>query len=204
MRLIDIAISSLTDKLKEMYPLSEKAVSLAIEAFRNSVDLNAEVYHLAEQLRGIHHEVSRLMTEIIARFQPVASDLRYIRACGEISYGFYRYGRYAYDITTAISLFGDVKSCDWEKIDKASEQVRTMMKMSMEAFEKRDISLAREVIKMDDGIDRLYREYLREIITGNGDKRCDLARLLVMRYLERIGDHATAIAESVLFIVTGP
>lgn len=203
MRLIDVAIGSLTSKLSEMYPLSEKAVTLATEAFKTGVDLTAEVYHLSEQLKHLHHEVSRLMTEIIARFQPVASDLRYIRACGDISYGFYRYGRYAYDITTAIGLFGNLKGCDWSTIDEVGQKVRKMMKMGMEAFEKRDVALAEEVIEMDDEVDEAYRNYLKYIISNEGERRCDIARLLVLRYLERIGDHATAIAESVLYIVQG-
>lgn len=203
MRLIDVAIQSLTGKLKEMYPLSEKAYTLAIEAFRTQRDMTSEVYRLAELLKLHHLDVSSLMTEIIARFQPVASDLRYIRACGEVSYGFYRYGRYAFDITAVIGVFGSVPGCDWGLIDKAGNKVREMMSLGMEAFEKRDIELAKKVIEMDDEVDELYRSYLRQIIYSEGDRRCDIARLLILRYLERIGDHATAIAESVLYVVQG-
>ncbi|MEN3047462.1 MAG: PhoU domain-containing protein [Candidatus Caldarchaeales archaeon] len=203
MRLIDLAIQSLTGKLKEMYPLAERAYTLAVEAFRTQRDLTSEAYRLAEMLRLHHHDVSYLMTEIIARFQPVASDLRYIKACGEVSYGFYRYGRYAYDITSVIGVFGSVPGCDWSPIDQAGSKVREMMRLGMEAFEKRDVALAKRVIEMDDEVDEIYRSYLRQVISSEGDRRCDIARLLILRYLERIGDHATAIAESVLYVVQG-
>ncbi|MCS7117296.1 MAG: phosphate uptake regulator, PhoU [Thaumarchaeota archaeon] len=203
MRLIDVAVQSLTGKLREMYALSDRAYTLAIEAFRTQKDLTSEVYRLAELLKLHHLDVSSLMTEIIARFQPVASDLRYIRACGEVSYGFYRYGRYAFDITATIGVFGSVPGCDWSLIDEAGRKVREMMSLGMEAFEKRDVALAKRVIEMDDEVDEMYRSYLSRIISSQGDRRCDIARLLILRYLERIGDHSTAIAESVLYIVQG-
>src|SRR5215204_3140276 len=141
----------------DMAKLSEKSVTTAIESYEKGTSTKKVIFEWSEQLRVLQDEVGDLAIELIARYQPVATDLRFIRSCMEIAYGFSRFGRYA-----------------------------------------------------DDTVDALYRKYLREAITPyektdkrSFDPRCYISALLILRYLERISDHACYIGDSVHYIVTG-
>jgi phosphate transport system protein len=78
-----------------------------------------------------------------------------------------------------------------------------MIRLSVEAFARRDVETARRIPLMDDTVDNSYRENLKKTIQGKGDIRCSLSAMLIMRYLERIADHATYIGETVEYIATG-
>jgi phosphate transport system protein len=141
--------------------------------------------------------------ELIARFQPVASDLRFIKACFEISYGFFRFGRYALDIVEVLEIFGDLSKCDHEAVVETARNTHEMIRMSVDAFARRDVALARQIPKLDDAVDDSYRQNLREVLDQKKDIRCAVSANLILRYLERISDHATYIGEMVDYIVTG-
>jgi len=141
---------------------------------------------------------------MIARYQPVASDLRFLKACMEISYGFFRYGRYALDITSVLDMFGDLSRCDKKFVVDTAKKTQEMIRMSVEAFAKRDLEMARNIPKMDDVVDESYRKNLRTTLEKKGaDIKCALSSALILRYLERIADHASYIGESVEYIATG-
>ena len=189
--------------LLEMGELSEKTVSTAIDAYQMGKSLQ-EVDRWSNKLRQLDEQVSELAIELIARFQPLASDLRYIKAGIEISYGFYRFGRYAHDITQVLDMFGDLSRCDHAVIDAAGQKTEEMIRMSIEAFSDRDVDVARKIAQMDDSVDNLYRDYIRKLLKSKStDIKCALSSALVLRYLERIADHATYIGNSVVYIVTG-
>jgi phosphate transport system protein len=78
-----------------------------------------------------------------------------------------------------------------------------MIRMSVDAFTRRDVELARQIPGMDDAVDEKYRSNLTLVLQGKGDLRCSLSATLIHRYLERIADHATYIAESIVYISTG-
>ncbi len=202
-RLIEPKLKDINALLGEMAVLSQKALSLAVDSFVNSRPLEREAFTLAEQLRSLHHKVTDLSTEAIARYQPVASDLRFIRACSEVSYGLYRTGRYAYDIAGTVTVFSDLRGCTWDDVIRTSGVVKEMLTLAIEAFSNLDEQQALEVIRMDDVVDGEYRRYIRKVIEGGGERRCDIAGLLIMRYLERMADHANAIAEAALYVVKG-
>jgi phosphate transport system protein len=75
--------------------------------------------------------------------------------------------------------------------------------MSADAFARRDVNLARKIPSMDDTVDESYRTNLRKVMTEKSNLKCSLSGTLILRYLERIADHATYIGESVDYIVTG-
>ena len=199
---MDLGLDSLNSLLLEMASTSETAVALAIEAYEKGVE-DVQVRELAKKLRGLHRQVSDLSMEIIARYQPVASDLRFIKACFEISYGFFRFGRYAKDIVEVLDMFGDLRGCDRREVAATAQKTKDMIRMSIDAFAKRDVTLARQIPRMDDYVDDRYRKNLRSLVDKKGDLRCKVSSALILRYLERIADHATYIAESVDYIVTG-
>jgi phosphate transport system protein len=199
---MDMGLDKLNSLLLEMATMSENAVASSIEAYEKG-EKATQVRKWAEQLQTLHRQVSDLSMEVIARYQPVASDLRLIKACFEISYGFFRYGRYAKDIVEVLEMFGDLSRCDHTVVTETARRTQEMIKMSIDAFARRDVALARKVPKMDDFVDDRYRKHLRGVMEGKGDLRCSLSAVLILRYLERISDHATYIAESVDYIVTG-
>ena len=75
----------------------------------DNLETTKEIFESSAKLRFLQDEVSELTIELIARFQPVATDLRYIKSCMEISYGFSRFGRYAYDIIDCTGNFWTIK-----------------------------------------------------------------------------------------------
>ena len=201
-RLMDMGLDQLNSLLLDMATLSQQAVSASIDAYSKG-SKGDEVRQMSRRLRALHRQVSDLSMEMIARYQPVASDLRFLKACMEISYGFFRYGRYALDITSVLDMFGDLSKCDKQFVVDTAKKTQEMIRMSVEAFAGRDVELARNIPKMDDVVDESYRNNLRATLEKKGDIRCSLSATLILRYLERIADHASYIGESVEYITTG-
>jgi len=202
-RLMDMGLDQLNNLLLDMATLSQQAVSASIDAYSLG-SKGTEVRQMSNRLRALHRQVSDLSVEMIARYQPVASDLRFLKACMEISYGFFRYGRYALDITSVLEMFGDLSSCDKKFVVDTAKKTQEMIRMSVEAFAKRDLETARNLPKMDDVVDESYRRNLRTTIEKKGgDIKCALSATLILRYLERIADHASYIGESIEYIATG-
>ncbi|GIU71481.1 MAG: PhoU family transcriptional regulator [Candidatus Nitrosocaldaceae archaeon] len=202
-RLMDIGLERLSNLLQDMAKLSEECVNMAIDAYLKDRDAAKDLYEQSSKLLILNSEVNDLATELLIRYQPVASDLRYIRACLEASNGLSRFGRYAYDIAVVRSQIGELSHCDNSLIIKTSEHVKKMIHDSIKAFNERDIALARKVRESDDLVDALYKQNIRSMLEGNMDIRCAIASTLIMRYLERIADHAVYISDLVKYIVTG-
>jgi phosphate transport system protein len=199
---MDMGLDQLNSLLLEMAGLSQQAVSAAIDAYRHG-GKGTGVRQMSDKLQTLHRQVSDLDMEMIARYQPVATDLRFLKACLEISYGFFRYGRYALDITQVLEMFGDLDKCDRAPVVEAARKTQEMIRLSAEAFARRDVAVARSIPAMDDTVDESYRSYLKRAIKEQGDTKCSMSAMLILRYLERIADHATYIAESVEYITAG-
>jgi phosphate transport system protein len=209
-RLLDLGIDRIHNIIMDMAKLSESSVLTAIESYEQGTGLKRQIFDWSEKLRTLQEEVADLAIELIARYQPVATDLRFIRSCMEISYGFSRFGRYAYDIVDVLETMGSISDCDKSTVLEMAGTVREMIQLSLHSLRSRDKDAAQKLYQMDDTVDTLYRKYLREIITlkTNQDKnvtdpRCYISALLILRYLERISDHACYIADSVHYIATG-
>ena len=203
-RLLDMGVERLRNIVLDMAKHSEAAVSTAIDAYREGKDVTEKIFKWSEELRILQDEASELAVELIARYQPVASDLRFIKSCMEIAYGFSRFGRYAYDISQVLHTFGDLSSCDKEAIELADKQAREMIRLSIRAFIERDQNLASKLREMDDVVDKIYSDFIQKVVqASNIEIKCVLSVTLILRYLERIADHATYIGESVSYIITG-
>lgn len=202
-RLMDLGMDRLSHLLMEMGELSSQTVAAAVDSYRTGQS-SKDVNKWSEKLRQLDDQVSELSIELIARYQPVASDLRFIKASLDISNGFYRYGRYAHDIIEVLDTFGDIRTCEHSIVDSAAEKTQEMIKLSLQAFAKKDVELAVRTAAMDDYVDDAYRDYIKTLMKSKKvDLRCALSQTLILRYLERIADHATYIGKSVIFIVRG-
>ncbi len=197
-----MGLDRLNSLLLEMSSISERAVAASIDAYIKGGGGDG-VREMGERLRTLHKQVSDLSMEVIARYQPVASDLRFLKSCFEVSYGFFRYGRYALDIVEVLEMFGNLNKCDHSYVIETAQKTQEMIRMSIDAFARRDVITARKIYAMDDIVDESYRANLSRMLHEKGNLKCSLSATLILRYLERIADHATYIGESVDYIVTG-
>jgi phosphate transport system protein len=123
-RLLDLGIDRIHNIIMDMAKLSENSVLTAIESYQEGTHVKKQIFDWSEKLRVLQEEVSDLAIELIARYQPVASDLRFIKSCMEISYGFSRFGRYSYDIVDVLETMGYVYDCDKSAVLEMSKNVR--------------------------------------------------------------------------------
>jgi phosphate transport system protein len=204
-RLIDLGLEKLTSMILEMSQLAEKAITHSLLPYQQSgYSTSEETFHLSEQLRFCQQETTKLAIEILARYQPLASDLRFIQSCIDIAYDLARFGRYAYDIAETLVWFGDVSSCDITIPLKMAHKAVAMIKKSMDAFVRKDAELAKTLPADDDIIDHEWKNVILNILKDDQIKReCALAITLFVRHIERIADHACYIADDVVYIVEG-
>ncbi|HZD34080.1 MAG TPA: phosphate uptake regulator PhoU [Nitrososphaeraceae archaeon] len=209
-RLLDLGIERTINIVSEMSKVSQACVSTAIGAYLNGLIKKSEMFDWAVKLRLLQEEVSDLAFELIARYQPVATDLRYIRSCLEVSYVLARFGGYGYEIVEILDMMGGLSECDKRVVSQAAKLTTDMINISINALQTKDKRASATLSEMDDAVDKIYRNYLRDVVTAKpetkdiyGDPRCVISALLLLRYLERIADHACYIADSVLYIVTG-
>ncbi len=201
---MDIGLERLKSLIIEMADYSAETVFLAIDSYSRGEDLTDQLYARAQQIRAMEDEANELAVEIIARYQPVASDVRFLKSCMEISYGFSRFGRYAFDIAQVLRIFGDLSLCNKVAVEEAGAYAKEMVKMSIKAFVEKDLEAARKVREMDAFVDRMYFSILKKAAqTSDYDMKCMISEILILRYLERIADHATYIGDSVVYIISG-
>ncbi|MGA8083150.1 MAG: PhoU domain-containing protein [Candidatus Nitrosopolaris sp.] len=209
-RLLDLGIDRIRNIIRDMAGLSEQSVFTSIESYDKGTSVKRQIFEWSEKLRVLQDETADLAIELIARYQPVATDLRFIRSCMEIAYGFSRFGRYAYDIVEVLETIGPIPDCDKTAVLGMARTVREMIVLSVQSLDLHDKNAAAKLYQMDDTVDALYRKYLRELIAQQNDEdktktdaRCYISGLLILRYLERISDHACYISDSIHYIVTG-
>ncbi|MDE1814159.1 MAG: phosphate uptake regulator PhoU [Thaumarchaeota archaeon] len=201
-RLIDPHLANLSEMMKQMCDLSIRCTNLAIDAYLGGQNARKEVHDFSSQMMDLYDKVGELTFEIILRYQPVASDFRLVRSSLEISYGFTRLGRYAYDITLVRDTFGDLSDCKNEVVYTLSGEIKQMVRLAVECFATLDLEKAKELRTDEDLVDKYYNKHLPMLITLNNVK-CALADALVLRYMERMADHAAFVGDSVSYIVTG-
>ena len=204
-RLIDLGLEKLTNMIVDMADLAQKAVMNAITAYQQQDGMSSvKILHLSEQLRLLREETSGLAIEILARYQPLASDLRFIKSCIDIAYDLARFGRYAYDIALTPDWLGDLSHCDFTVPLEMAQKAVAMITKSMTAFRTRDAALAKTLPLDDDIIDQEYKDVvIRLLQNGEIPRECAIAVTLLVRHIERIADHACYIADAVVYFVEG-
>lgn len=201
---MDLGLERLSNAIGDMASLAQQSVMRAIEAYTKGERITNQALENSRKLSILGEEIEELAVELLARYQPVATDLRYIKSCLEISYGFTRFGRYAYDIAQVLDMAGDLSSCDKTAVERLSLHVNGMIQDSIQSFKARDEKLARSLRERDEEVDRTYRDVTKQLFHSRSTTvECALASTLVLRYLERIADHACHIGDSVIYITTG-
>lgn len=187
--------------------LSVDVVNSSLESYEKGTMLRSQIFEGSEKLRFLQIEVNDFATELIARYQPVAKDLRFIQSFMDASYGFSRFGRYAYDIAEVLDTIGPLPDCDKSPVTTMAKTVKEMIQLSVASLEKLDKNASQKLYMMDDSVDSIFRNHLKKAITQtkkrNYEPRCYISALLILRYLERISDHACYIGDCVHYVVTG-
>ena len=150
--------------------------------------------------------VESLCLKLLLQQQPVAKDLRKVSAALKMITDMERIGDQASDIAEIIETTDFSVPTNDVKLAKMAETTIAMVTESIDAYVKQDLELVREVIARDDEVDDLFLEVRQEIaddMVEAGDPMSSLDLLMIAKYFERIGDHATNIAEWVEFSITG-
>lgn len=200
---MDLGLSKLTNLMQDMVELSENSVSTAIEAYLSDKNVAMQIFNQSSELIMLQEEVSDLAVELLVRYQPVATDLRFIKSCMEIAYGLARFGRYAYDIAQVRDQFGKLSDCDHSMVANTAGEVKNMIRNSIKAFKDKDVKMAEGLREADDVVDSFYLQSVKRILANPTDIKCAISATLILRYLERIADHAVYIGDLVKYIVSG-
>lgn len=205
----DRQLSTLNDELIEMGSMIEKSIETAIKALVNQdVDLARHAIEADEEIDRQERIIEDLCLKLLLQQQPVAKDLRLISSALKMITDMERIGDHASDISEiTIALADQSYIKKLEHIQQMAKETMIMLVGSIEAFVDKDLEKANEVIKRDDVVDDLFDKVKKELIqmihenADKGEQAADL--LMVAKYMERIGDHATNISEWVIFSITG-
>lgn len=205
----DRQLSTLNDELIEMGSMIEKSIETAIKALVNQdVDLARHAIEADEEIDRQERIIEDLCLKLLLQQQPVAKDLRLISSALKMITDMERIGDHASDISEiTIALADQPYIKKLEHIQQMAKETMIMLVGSIEAFVDKDLEKANEVIKRDDVVDDLFNKVKKELIqmihenADKGEQAADL--LMVAKYMERIGDHATNISEWVIFSITG-
>ena len=205
----DRQLSTLNDELIEMGSMFEKSIETAIKALVNQdVDLARHAIEADEEIDRQERIIEDLCLKLLLQQQPVAKDLRLISSALKMITDMERIGDHASDISEiTIALADQPYIKKLEHIQQMAKETMIMLVGSIEAFVDKDLEKANEVIKRDDVVDDLFNKVKKELIqmihenADKGEQAADL--LMVAKYMERIGDHATNISEWVIFSITG-
>ncbi len=206
-RIIDRGLEEQSVLLVRMGELTYETLALSINGYLDGKSVQQDVREMSDMLVSMADKIEERAFQLIARFQPVASDLRAIKSYMKIGYDFARYGRYALDISVINDQLDGLKECDnkiQDYIHEMSEKVLTMVKISVDSLRKYDATLAKTVYEIEKQVDKMYLDYIDKLIKAvETNNKCLISSVLMTRYLERIADHATYVCESIVYIATG-
>lgn len=202
-------LKNLKDQILAMGGHVELAVEAATQALiQRQPEALKRVHELEAKINREHMEVDEACLQLLARQSPLAADLRLVIAILKISTDLERMGDQAVNIAynTKDYLEGEPVK-DLVDIPVMATEVRAMVRDALDAFVNRDRELAQKVLLKDDAVDALKDKVFHELIEKIQGKpaiaKQALDLILIARNLERLGDHATNIAEDVIFAVTG-
>lgn len=202
-------LDELKEKLLTMGGLAEQAVDKAVEGYhRRDKQLCQEVFDIETDINHAERAIDELALDLLAMQQPMAVDLRFITACMKINADLERVGDQAVNIAErSIEVIGLPEAQLPIDIPKMAATVAGMVRRALESFIQGRADLAEAILKMDDVVDRMDDEiFIRmadKIKTTPEVAQQALDALLISRNLERVADHATNIAEDVIFWVRG-
>jgi len=200
-------LDELKGYLLTMATLVEETIRDAVQSLvKRDSALAKKTFEMEDRINSIELTIDNMCLKLLALRQPMAADFRFISSAMKITTDLERMGDQAVNIAErAISLNQEPQLKPYLDIPRMAEIAQSMVKDVLDAFVNRDSKLARSVCERDDLVDRLNDQVIRELLTYMADDPKTIPRavhlMIVCRCLERIGDHATNIAEDVIFMV---
>jgi phosphate transport system protein len=202
-------LGELQNKLLEMGGLVETSIHICIRSLVERDDKQIlGIWQSEERINQLDIEIDEMATRLLALHQPVARDLRFLTAAIKINSDLERMGDLAINLAQrSISLLSRPQIKPFVDIPLMSKTVEQMVRHSLDAFVRRDEELARSVLLTDDQVDdfknSVYQELLDLMEKGLAPAGPAFDLIFIAHNLERIADHATNIAEDVLFLIKG-
>jgi phosphate transport system protein len=200
-------LSQLRTELLYMASLAEKAVEFSINALKNrDTDLARKIIAEDAQINQLEVKVDNLCVDLIARIQPMASDLRFIASAMRIDKDLERIGDHAVNIAEhALELFKEPELKPLIDIPRMATLAQGMVKSAIDAFVHGDVEQATKICRSDDEVDALEDQVLRELITYMANDPRTISRaihlIIIAKNLERVADLSTNVAEEVVFMI---
>ena len=206
-------LSRLSDEILEMGNLCGQAIMKTCQILA-SVEVREaatkEIGRIEKEIDDKEHNIEALCMQLLLKQQPVGTDLRKISAALKMVTDMERIGDQASDIAEICGFVDDREAKSRLHIRDMADATMRMVTQSIDSYVKRDLNIAKEVVQYDDVVDELFGKVKQELIgmlgSGNIDEKqgefC-IDMLMIAKYFERIGDHATNIAEWVEYSITG-
>lgn len=200
-------LTKLDESIINMGKMIEVAIESSVLALMGrDVDAAKVIVAGDEEIDSMEREIESQCMKLLLKQQPMAADLRLITAALKMITDMERIGDQAADIADIVTRLPDFKYNKMNAIHEMSSQIVTMLHESVQSYIERDYNRAQNVIAHDNVIDELYHSIKSDLVekikkSSNGERILDY--LLIAKYFERIGDHATNIAEWVIFAITG-
>ena len=204
----DEQLYELNREVIEMGAMCEEAIATAAKALSSGdLKLADKVRESGSAIDQMERDIESRCMKLLLHQQPVARDLRQISAALKMITDMERIGDQAEDIAEIITFLNGRTMNGIEHIEDMARETIKMVTESVDAFVKKDVALAEQVIAHDDVVDTLFSEVKCAIIKLIAETPVDgefaLDLLMISKYFERIGDHATNIAEWVIYSITG-
>ncbi len=205
----DEQLEQLNVELIKMGALCEESISCAVKALfdEKSAAMIDKVNANEQDIDHLERDIEALCMKLLLQQQPVAKDLRTVSSALKMISDMERIGDQSQDIAEIAGFVHSTNLAGKVHISEMATEAVKMVTMGIDSFVKKDLALAQRTIDMDDNVDRLFLEVKNELVeliredTKDAEYFMDL--LMAAKYLERIGDHATNIAEWVIFSITG-
>ena len=204
----DEQLFELNREIIEMGAMCEEAIAYAAKALSSGdIALATKVKNNGVAIDQKERDIEIRCMKLLLHQQPVARDLRLISAALKMITDMERIGDQAEDIAEIVTFLNGHTMEDMELIEEMARETIEMVTASVDAFVKKDVELAQKVIDQDDIVDDYFSRVKCGVISLVAENHADgefaLDLLMIAKYFERIGDHATNIAEWVIYSVTG-
>lgn len=205
----DKQLEQLNVGLIKMGALCEESIACAVKALfdEKTSEMITKVNDNEEETDHMEHDIEALCMKLLLHQQPVAKDLRCVSSALKMISDMERIGDQSQDIAEIAGFVHSTELAGKVHISDMANEAISMVTMSVDSFVRKDVKLAKAAIEADDKVDARFLEVKRELIelvrSDSGDAEYFMDLLMAAKYLERIADHATNIAEWVVYSITG-
>ncbi len=203
----DEMLEQLNTELIQMGSLCEDAITNSTKLLCRKDGSVEKAAAIEDEINSMERSIEAMCMKLLLRQQPVARDLRQISSALKMISDLERIGDQALDIAEVARFINAEKTEKNQHLEEMAQAVTKMLNRAIDAFVKKDLQMAYEVMKFDDVVDDLFELLKNEVIRGIGEQRENgeyLADVLMAaKYFERIGDHTVNLAEWVVYSIMG-